>query len=458
MRRGDAGIALKTVRDLIKGLEERGALRKIGDPLSVDYEVARVLREEEGRRAVLAERPRLRDSSISEFRVVGGIAASRDFLGLALGVEGRRVGREILRAVEERVDPRIVDKSPWDLVVEKPDLRRLPVLRHYSGEPGPYMTGSIVIARDEEGRYSASFHRMLLVGRRRLTLRAVEGRKLHRLIAESEAAGEPLRVSVVFAPEVPVILAAATPEEAFDKLSIAGGLKGSPVELAPCGDAEAPVTSEIVLEGEILPGEREKEGPFYEILGKDVVRMQPVLEVRGLRALERGALYHAILPGGLEHSLLMGLPVEPLIERYASKFARVTGVAMSPAGGGWVEAVIGIEKEADDQPLTVALAAIYAHKSLKRVIVVDSDVDVYNYLEVMRAVVQRADPARDYHVLRGAMSSTLDHSNMRYELIDGKKVLVEGPRSKLVIDATIKGPKELFEKPIIPPPKEILTD
>ena len=88
----------------------------------------------------------------------------------------------------------------------------------------------------------------------------------------------------------------------------------------------------------------------------------------------------------------------------------------------------------------------------------DSDVNVYDYLEVMKAVVQRADPARDYHVLRGAMGSTLDHSNLRYEVIGGERVLVEGPRSKLVIDATIKGPRELFEKPVIPAPKEILTD
>ncbi len=424
----------------------------VSDPRSVDFEAAREIKKWEGTKIVSMEDVRLRDGSAADLKVVGGVAASRKFLAEALRVEERLLWRKMAEAVRKRLDPKTVDWE-WEIEVggDEVDLRRIPILRHYVGEPGPYMTSSIVVARDEDGSHSASFHRMLLVGRRELVLRAVEGRRLHRMISRAGREGRPLEVSVAIGVRPEIMVAAATPKEDGDKLGIAGGLAGSPVEVTPCDtvDADAVVDADLVLEGRIFPDRLAEEGPFYEIMGKDIVRKQPVLEVSEIR-YERGGCYHAILPAGREHSLLMGLPVEPLIWEAASKFAEVRGVAMTPAGGGWVEVAISIEKEDEGQPLSVALAAMYAHKSLKRVIIVDSDVNVADYGEVMSAVVQRADPASDYHVIRGLMGSTLDHSNVRVMRVDGRKALVELPRSKLVIDATVKGPRDLFERPIIP--------
>ncbi len=123
---------------------------------------------------------------------------------------------------------------------------------------------------------------------------------------------------------------------------------------------------------------------------------------------------------------------------------------MTPGGFGWLEAAVSIRKSFEGQPVMAAIAAINAHRSLKRVIVVDDDVDVYNYEEVMRAVNQRAHVPDDYIFIKGARGSTLDHSNVRYMEMDGNKVAVVFPQSKLIIDATIKGPRELYEKPSFP--------
>ncbi|MCD6244740.1 MAG: UbiD family decarboxylase, partial [Candidatus Korarchaeota archaeon] len=83
----------------------------------------------------------------------------------------------------------------------------------------------------------------------------------------------------------------------------------------------------------------------------------------------------------------------------------------------------------------------------KRVIIVDEDVDVSNYIEVMKAVLQRAHIPDDYKMISGVKGSSLDHSNLREVLIDGKKRIVRLPQGKMIIDATGKGKRELFERP-----------
>ncbi|HDI86079.1 MAG TPA: hypothetical protein ENF83_01560, partial [Candidatus Korarchaeota archaeon] len=101
----------------------------------------------------------------------------------------------------------------------------------------------------------------------------------------------------------------------------------------------------------------------------------------------------------------------------------------------------------EGQAVQVALAMMAAHKSLKRVIVVDSDVDVYDYEQLMRAVVQRTYPPRDFIVIGNVLGSSLDHSNLALVEIDGEARRVRLPYAKMIIDATIKGPRELYERP-----------
>ena len=446
---GDPKVTATGLRRSLEALEEAGLLRVFGDRLSVDYEIAKRLMSTEGRSAALFTSPVLRTGEISQFRVVGGVASGRELMAKLLGVNQREIWRVLRSAVEAGVPPSPGHTPEWDLKVEPVDLERLPILRHYVGEAGPYVTAGIVVVRDEStGGYSASYHRMMPISRDRVVLRAVEGRKLHRLITEAEAEGRPLDVAVAIGVGPGLMLAGAIPAEDRDKLAIAGAVEGRPVRLTPCEsvDADAPVEAEILLEGRILPGERADEGPFYEIFGKDIVRKQPVMEVRSIRA-RSDAIYQAILPGGREHELLMGLPVEPILWEAASRHAKVVGVAMTPAGGRWIEAAVAIEKEYEGQAVQVALAMMAAHKSLKRVIVVDSDVDVYDYEQLMRAVVQRTYPPRDFIVIGNILGSSLDHSNLALVEIDGEARRVRLPYAKMIIDATIKGPRELYERP-----------
>ncbi len=434
------------VRKAIGRLGDKGLLEVVEKAASTEYEIAAYLMRFDGRKSVLFRNPLIEGRTPSRFPVIGGIATSRKTLTAVLGLsDPKEIRAKIRYALKNIIRPKEAEPS-WRKV--KVGLKDLPILKHYVGELGPYMTASIVIFRDKDGLFSSSYHRMTPISENKLVLRAVEGRKLARTIEYFGREGRPLPVAVSIGSPMEVMIASAVPAESIDKLGIAGGIANSPVYISKCEqvDSWAPSDSEIVLCGEIIPGERAPEGPFYEILGKDIQRMQPILKVHEVYVRE-GAYYQAILPASREHEILMGLPVEPLIEDRVSEVADVVDVAMTPGGGGWIEAAISIRKNSDDQPVLAGLMAISAHKSLKRVIIVDEDVNVSNYIEVMKAVLQRAHIPDDYKMISGVKGSSLDHSNLREVLVDGKKRIVRLPQGKMIIDATGKGKRELFERP-----------
>jgi UbiD family decarboxylase len=445
------------IRRIIEVADKNGFINVVKEPVSVIYGVSYHLKLLDGRGPILFERPVMPDGKESKFRVLGGVANNRAFIKLLLGASTEReISKKILEAIRSGIKPVEVERTAAPVMrnsVEGDNVdvgSLLPILKHYTGEPFRYITAGIVIAYDDENRiFSASYHRMMPVSKNSLVLRIVEGRKLHRLVKRAEKERRELKVAVSIGSELGLIIAAATPAEDRDRVEIAGSIQGEPISIVREEELAIPAFSEIVLVGRIVPWELREEGPFYEIIGKDIIRNQPILIVD--RILHRNeAIYQAILPASKEHEILMGLPVEAVILESVEKYCDVIGVSMTPGGFGWLEAAVSIRKSFEGQPVMAAIAAINAHRSLKRVIVVDDDVDVYNYEEVMRAVNQRAHVPDDYIFIKGARGSTLDHSNVRYMEMDGNKVAVVFPQSKLIIDATIKGPRELYEKPSFP--------
>jgi len=446
-------VRMSDLRELLHRSEQFGFLYKESRPLSVIYELAKVLKARDGKGAVIFENPVLPDGEISKVKVAGGLMNNRSLIAGLLNVEKEeKISARILEALRGR-DRMTKEISHGRIPLEEEpsermDVRTLPILKHYRGEGGRYVTSGIFIVHDKEGDFfSLSYHRMMVLGPREFAVRAVEGRFLYKKVVEADRSGKDLPVTVSIGSELGLMISAATPAEDVDRLDLAGRIQQRPVEIA-CMDEDLviPARSEIVLVGRIRSGVRAKEGPFYEILGKDLVRDQPVFVVDRI-FMREDPIYYAILPAGHEHELLMGLPVEAKILEEVSRYCKVKGVAMTSGGARWVEVAISIEKEFEGQAVLAALAAINAHRSLKRVIVVDSDVDVHDYESVMRAVNQRAHVPDDYIFIRNARGSSLDRSNLRYLNVEGRKLLVSLPQSKLIIDATIKGPSDFFKLP-----------
>jgi len=243
-----------------------------------------------------------------------------------------------------------------------------------------------------------------------------------------------------------MLAAASSPPFGVSEFGIANKLLKGNLKLLKCKSVEAyvPYDAELVLEGKILRDKEVPEGPLVDMTGTyDVQRMQPVIEVT--RIMHRNNyIYQALLPGGPEHRLLMGLPREVAIYESVSKVVpTVKAVNLSEGGCGWLHAVISIEKQTDGDAKNAILAAFAAHGSLKHVIVVDSDIDVYEPKSVEWALATRFQADEDLIIIRNVRGSTLDPSADQQS----------GLTTKLGVDATmpLSKPKGGFEKAQIPP-------
>jgi UbiD family decarboxylase len=190
-----------------------------------------------------------------------------------------------------------------------------------------------------------------------------------------------------------------------------------------------PSQAEFVFEGR-LTEQKVEEGPFVDITGTyDDRRSQPVFEVDRLY-MRRDPIFHIVLPGGLEHYLLMGLPREPMIYRTVGQVVpKVHGVRLTEGGCCWLHGVVSITKNKEGDGINAAMAAFTGHPSMKQVVVVDEDIDVNDDRQVEWAVATRFQASRGLLVVNHAAGSSLDPS-------------AEGTTSKIGIDAT----KPLGEK------------
>jgi UbiD family decarboxylase len=177
------------------------------------------------------------------------------------------------------------------------------------------------------------------------------------------------------------------------------------------------------------------EGPFIDLTETwDIVRQQPVIEIDCITH-RRAPIYHALLPGSLEHKLLMGLPREPTIFQAVSKVANCRNVSITPGGMSWLHAVVQIAKQGPDDGRRAIEAAFQGHRSLKHVVVVDEDVDPYDSAQVEWALATRFQADRDLVVLPDQPSSSLDPSAKLMPA--GLSVPAKARTAKMGLDATV---------------------
>jgi UbiD family decarboxylase len=283
------------------------------------------------------------------------------------------------------------------------------------------------VVKDPELGRNLSFHRLLRLDERRLAVRLVEGRGAHTAL---QKAGGELEVAICIGNAPAVLLAAATSTDpGVDELAIANALAPTPLVRCLTVDLEVPAEAEIVLEGRITR-ELVTEGPFLDLTETlDQVRQQPVVQVQRITH-RRGALYQALLPGGLEHKLLMGMPREPTIYEEVNKTCECTDVVLTPGGGAWLHAVIQIRKRHPDDGRCALEAAFRGHGSLKHAWVVDDDVDIHDPARVEWAVATRFQADSSLVVWLDQAGSSLDPSARHLRGLKSRS-------SKMGVDATI---------------------
>jgi len=416
-------------------LDRMVGVRTIDRTVPLEIEPTRILMEEQ-RSPVLFK-------DLNGRMAAGNLWSDRDRVTDALGLKKGGLTKALLQALASPRPVEEVKKAGFeDIVKEKFDLMDLPIPKYFPEDGGRYVTAGVAIA-EFEGKLNISFHRLMLMEGNKFAIRLVPRHlfTMHKLAKEK---GEELKVAFVIGTCPSVLLAGATSTDfEMNELEIASALRfiglkeGLKVRRTKTG-IPVPADADYVLEGR-LTSEMVDEGPFVDITGTyDIVRTQPVFQVDRLYQ-RKDAILHLILPGGLEHYLLMGLPREPVIFKTVRQVVpRIHAVRLTEGGCCWLHGVISITKNKEGDAMNAAMAAFTGHPSMKQVIVVDQDIDIYDDRQVEWAVASRFQASRGLLVINNAAGSSLDPS-------------AEGTTSKLAIDATKPlGDTKAFDKATLP--------
>jgi UbiD family decarboxylase len=301
--------------------------------------------------------------------------------------------------------PPIAETAPCqEVIVEQVDLNKLPILLHLPEDAGHYIASNVVITEDPELGRNMCYHRLLRLDAKRFAARIIERRGTYNAMQKVEG---DLPVAICIGVSLATHLAASmSPPPDVDELAVAHALAPTPLVKCLTNDLYVPADAEIVLEGRITR-QTTSEGPFMDLTETmDITRQQPIIEI-DLITHRRDPIYHALLPGGLEHKILMGMPKEPTIFAEVNKVANCTGVNITPGGASWLHAVVQIEKQGEADGRLAIEAAYKGHGSLKHVWVVDSDIDIFNPAQVEWAFATRFQADKDLILMPNPPCSAL---------------------------------------------------
>jgi len=425
-------------------LKEQGEIISLSEPFDPRYEISTILSELGKRKA-----PALLFEKAKGFhiQVIGNLFGTVRRLSLALGIEEDRLIEDVIPRLERSLTPVLVpeDRS-LEVAIPKGRLnllKMLPALTHYSKDSGSYITSGISSARDpESGVTGRGLHRMEVRGKNTLGISLLNP-PLADIYALHRKEGKRMEIATVIGVPPAVFIASIFKvPRGTDKLSLAGGLQGEPVEIttARTVDVDIPAHGEIVIEGYIDPTDREEDGTlgessgYYMAFGKS-----PTIHVTGFR-YKQGAIYHAIVPWAREVDSLLylvhGLDFIPKMRREVPSLRRIHLVPMT-FGAHVVMSIDTDNKGEIRRALTMALS----FTSVKKAIIVDGDVDPEDHQEVEWALATRFQADRSMIVIPDLRSQPIDPS-ARWT---GDGFLT----AKMGLDAT-RPKKEGFEKVDVP--------
>jgi UbiD family decarboxylase len=343
--------------------------------------------------------------------VICNIYPCKELIAESLGCKTSELVPKIKNAIDHPKDQVAVKKSeaPVMEMEEKPDLLSLPIPLHTQEDGGPYFSSAVVFAKDPELGQNASFHRMMVIGKDKLAIRILP-RHLNSFLERADARGEALKIAFAVGLPINMLLAGASSVKlGTDEAHIANSLSEMKmVELE--NGIKVPADAEFAYIGEITK-ETHKEGMFVDLTETyDIERMQRVVKIAKVYH-RKNPLHHVLLPGGLEHKMLMGMPREPTIwKEVESEGISVNNVSITPGGCSWLHGIVSIKKKKEDDGKKAIDAAFRGHSSMKHVVIVDEDIDILNPNEVEWAIATRFQASKNMRIMENVKGSSLDPS------------------------------------------------
>lgn len=381
--------------------------------------------------------------------VVTNIAANRGLLAACLGVEPGGLPAAFRERCQKPIPCETVSSAPWNEVVfegDEVDLTKLPIPYQFPVDAAPYITAGQLTARDPvTGIDTTGFHRLMLKGRNRLGVSLHSRRRMYEFHRRAEERGQSLPVAITIGIHPLHYMGSMTYAypPGVRKYEIIGGLFGEPYRLAPCGvdGLEVPAGAEIVIEGEILAGVHEPEGPFGEFTGYASYRSTQNVFVAHRVRMRRDAMFHSVVSGmSKDHILISCITREgEILNALKRNLPNVQAVHVPHTTCGAFMAVIAMKKTAEGEPQMAMMATMGTELYTKYVIVVDDDVDIFNMDDVMWAIATRVRAEKDIVFVPGAKSAILDPTS------DPKTFTV----TKMGIDATRPSGNDFAERLVI---------
>lgn len=389
-----------------------------------------------------------------DLKLVSNLASSRELIANSLGVKRNEILFKLSEAFKSLQECEESDESIDNYQhFSEPDIEKhFPVLKYYSKEDEDevkapkYLASCMVVAKDPENDVqNLSFHRMMYHSKNKFTIRIVP-RHLYEI--KDKVEGD-LEVVIIRGVDPRIELAGATSGSPdMNEFEYANSLMNGGLELMDIDGFKIPAETEMIMKGKITSKE-DKEGPFVDLSETwDKERQQPIFEVNDLYMKEQPYM-RFLVPGKNEHKHLMGLPQEPRIyNKVRETVPTVKNVVISKGGCSWLHGVVQIKKRNEGDAKNAGMAALAGHPSMKKVTVVDEDIDPSKPEEVEWATATRMQPDKDIVFIERAKGSSLDPSQ------DYKNRLM----TKWIVDATIpfegKEPEE-FERAKLPKEDEI---
>ncbi len=454
------------LRDFITQLESRGELKRIAVPVSPHLEITeiadRVLRA--GGPALLFENP-----TGHAMPVLANLFGTVKRVALGMGEEDPGKLREIgkLLAYLKEPEPPKGLKDAWDKlpllkqvlnmapkVVNSPpcqeivleghavDLSALPVMTCWPEDVAPLVTWGLTITRGPaKTRQNLGIYRQQVIGKNRLIMRWLphRGGALDFRDFTAQNPGKPFPVCVALGADPATILGAVTPvPDSLSEYQFAGLLRGAKTEVARAigSDLQVPARAEIILEGVIHPGDMAMEGPYGDHTGSYNEQARfPVFTVERI-TMRRDPIYHSTYTGKPpDEPAILGVALnEVFVPLLQKQFPEIADFYLPPEGCSYRMAVVSLKKQYPGHAKRVMMgvwSVLRQFMYTKFVIVVDDDIVLRSWPEVIWAITTCVDPSRDTLLIENTPIDYLDFASP-----------VSGLGSKMGIDATNKWPGE----------------
>jgi 4-hydroxy-3-polyprenylbenzoate decarboxylase len=454
------------LRDFIAQLEKQGELKRVASEVSPNLEMTeicdRVLKAQGP--AILFEKPKgfnipvlgnlfgtprrvamgMGEESVAALKEIGKLLAYLKEPDPPQGLKDAWDKLPVLKQVLNMA-PRVVSGAPCQQIVwegGEVDLSRLPVQTCWPGDASPLITWGLTVTRGpHKARQNLGIYRQQVIGRNKVIMRwlAHRGGALDFRDHGLAHPGQPFPVAVALGADPATILGAVTPvPDTLSEYQFAGLLRGSKTELTKCigSDLQVPASAEIVLEGCIHPGDKALEGPFGDHTGYYNEQEEfPVLTIDRI-TMRRDPIYHSTYTGKPpDEPAILGVALnEVFVPLLTRQFPEIVDFYLPPEGCSYRIAVVSMRKQYPGHAKRVMFGIwSYLRQFMytKFIIVVDDDIDVRDWKEVIWAVTTRVDPARDLLIAENTPIDYLDFASP-----------VSGLGSKLGLDATNKWPGE----------------